>query len=235
MLASPDPRTGRIDLHNTWLTDIVKTYVSWAVKQGYAVIDVNLPKHITALDDDQGHEDADRVEHRTKEATELLSYLWENYIELNDATHVFLMGTNTGHGAIVNFIKANESRAQERLTKAISFVEDVPLQSCKSATSDTLDSWYYSSSMVFIANHHAFWLSDFARKIRKRFGRIFKSDEESISSMLLAHQDQITDMMLEETRDWQEEDPEDITTMVDGQDGQAQMDAEHAQRGIPLP
>ncbi|KAI7422291.1 hypothetical protein KC368_g19366, partial [Hortaea werneckii] len=32
MLASPDPRTGRIDLHNTWLTDIVKTYVSWAVK-----------------------------------------------------------------------------------------------------------------------------------------------------------------------------------------------------------
>ncbi|KAI7581946.1 hypothetical protein KC343_g18284, partial [Hortaea werneckii] len=202
---------------------------------GYAVLDVNLPKHITALDDDQGHEDADRVEHRTKEATDLLSYLWENYIELNDATHVFLMGTNTGHGAIVNFIKANESRAQDRLTKAISFVEDVPLQSCKSATSDTLDSWYYSSSMVFIANQHAFWLSDFARKIRKRFGRIFKSDEESISSMLLAHKDQITDMMLEETRDWQEGDSEDITTVMDGQDGQAQMDAEHAQRAIPLP
>lgn len=27
--------------------DDIKTYVDWAVKQGFAVIDVNLPKHIT--------------------------------------------------------------------------------------------------------------------------------------------------------------------------------------------
>jgi len=65
MLASPDPRTGKIELHNTWIvrppptvqsaqepadsskTDAVKTYVASAVKQGFAVIDANLPKHIT--------------------------------------------------------------------------------------------------------------------------------------------------------------------------------------------
>ncbi|KAI7528261.1 hypothetical protein KC331_g15832, partial [Hortaea werneckii] len=76
-------------------------------------------------------------------------------------------------------------------------------------------------------------LSDFARKIRKRFGRIFKSDEESISSMLLAHKDQVADTMLEETRDWQEEDTEDTNAMVDGQDGQAQTDLERAQPGMP--
>lgn len=87
--------------------------------------------------------------------------------------------------------------------------------------------------MVFIANQHAFWLSDFARKIRKRFGRIFKSDEESISSMLLAHKDQVTDTMLEETRDWQEEDTGDVNAMVDGLDGQAQTDPERAQREMP--
>lgn len=69
VLASPDPRTGKVELHNTWLvrnlktvypaqqqnadcskTDSVKSYVSEAIKNGFAVIDVNLPKHIT--DDD---------------------------------------------------------------------------------------------------------------------------------------------------------------------------------------
>lgn len=70
LLASPDPRTGKLEAHNTWLvsylsycatrragttltsskTDEVKTYVAEAVRNGFAVMDVNLPKHIT--DDD---------------------------------------------------------------------------------------------------------------------------------------------------------------------------------------
>lgn len=203
------------------------------MKQGFAVIDVNLPKHVTAVDHDQEHEEVDRVDYRTKEATELLTYLWDNYIDLNDATHVFLMGTNTGHGAIVNFIKANESRAQDAMTKAISFVEDVPLQSCKSATSDTLDSWYYASSLVFVANEHAFWSSEYARKIKKRFGRIYKSTAESISEMLSTHKQTVIDTLLEETEDWRlnraASPDEDIASV----DTQQQFEPEPAAAGLP--
>ena len=142
------------------------------MKQGFAVIDVNLPKHLTDVDDSQEHEEHDSVEYRTKEATQLLTYLWDNYVQLNNATHVFLLGTNTGHGAIINFIKANEERAQEQLTSAISFVEDVPLQSCKSATNDALAPWYHANSLVFVAPEHNFWWSELSRKPKKRFGRI---------------------------------------------------------------
>lgn len=72
VLASPDPRTGKVELHNTWLvskrtrcatmhriqadrskTDTVKTYISDAIRNGFAVIDVNLPKYIT--EDDVRH------------------------------------------------------------------------------------------------------------------------------------------------------------------------------------
>lgn len=181
----------------------MKTYIDWAVTQGFSVIDVNLPKHHTADESDsQGHERDNSIENRTAEATQLLTYLWENYIELNEATHVFLLGTNTGHGAIINFIKANEDRAQEKLTRAISFVQDVPLQSCKSATNDALAGWYYQSSLVFVAVGHNFWYSDYARKIKKRFGHVFKSPEESISEMLTAHKETVTEMLLEETEHW---------------------------------
>lgn len=62
----PDPRTSKLELHNTFLvsspvldgnrprggtdhikTDVAKQYVDWACKQDFAVIDVNIPWHIT--------------------------------------------------------------------------------------------------------------------------------------------------------------------------------------------
>lgn len=136
------------------------------------------------------------------EATKLLTYLWENYIELNESTHVFLMGTNIGHAAITNFIKANEERAQALITKTIHFVVDVPMQTCRSQTDDALQAWYYATSLVFMSQDHNFWATDHARKPKKRFGRVFHSVDESISDMLEASKDAVTDMLLEQTAVW---------------------------------
>lgn len=182
-------------------TDIVKTYVDWAVKHRFAVIDVNLPKHVTDIDDSQEHEEHDTVEYRTKEATQLLTYLWDNYIELSAATHVFLLGTNTGHGAIVNFIKANEDRAQEQLTSAISFVENVPLLSCKSVTNDALAPWYHAHSLVFVAPEHNWWYSGLRPK--KRFGRISRTVAEGWNEMLVEQREEVCVHLAEKTAGWE--------------------------------
>lgn len=168
------------------------------------MIDVNLPKHVSEPEDSQEHADSDDVEYRTREATQLLTYIWDNYIELNESTHVFLMGTNTGHGAIINFIKANEERVQELLIGAISFVEDVPLMSCKSATNDLLASWYYNSSRVFVTPEHNFWSTDVARKTRKRFGRVQKSSQETITDMLIEHKQEVFNLLAQKTEGWRE-------------------------------
>lgn len=192
----------------TWpKTDIVKTYVDWAVKHKFAVIDVNLPKHDTRNDADrEGHEETDSVEYRTAEATTLLTYLWENYIELGDATHVFLMGTNTGHGAIVNFIKSHDDQATNKIDKAISFVEDVSLISCKSQTNDLLHTWYHTHSMVFVSQEHNWWSTEHdRRRSTKRFGRVAQSPKTSVSDMLHFHKDQVFRSLLEETEDWNPE------------------------------
>lgn len=213
----------------------MKTYVDWAVKQDFAVLDVNLPKHITAEEDDlQEHEKADSIEHRTREATQVLTYLWDNYIEVNDATHVFLMGTNTGHGAIINFIKANEERAEDRITKAISFVEDVPLQVCRSATNENLAKWYYSASLVFVAGQHNFWASDYARKPKKRFGRMFKSGDENISDMLTDHKDTVTDALLSETAAWRMQKPARRITSAAAHDESPIAPETDAKRKLPI-
>lgn len=30
--------------------DVLKNFIGWAVKQGFGVIDVNIPKHLTGID-----------------------------------------------------------------------------------------------------------------------------------------------------------------------------------------
>ena len=176
------------------------------MKQDFAVIDVNLPKHVSDYDDSQEHEPSELVDARNDEAGNLLTYLWNNYIELNEPTHVFLMGTNIGHGAIMKFIKADEERAQERVTGMISFVGDVPLQSCKSATNDFLPTWYFNSSLVFVSQDHNWWFSDL--KPRKRFGKVIRSSADPMNGMLLEHRQEVFDFLLQETSDWTETGPE---------------------------
>lgn len=131
----------------------MKTYVDTAYKAGFGVIDVNLPKYVTDFDaDTQEHQPNEDVEFRIKEAKQLLKYLWDNYVDLNDSTHVYLMGTNTGHGAIIGFIKDhqemilkqyNDREGHHKTLKAITFVEDVSLMSCKSLVGgdDELPNW----------------------------------------------------------------------------------------------
>ena len=182
----------------------MKTYVDWAAKRGFAVIDVNLPKHVADTMDGQEHEPSDDPILRTQEAIMLLTYLWDNYIELSDATHVFLMGTNIGHGAITGWIKGHEDIAYESVTGAISFVKDVPLQSCKSATDDGLAVWYYRHSQVFVEHEHGFWNTEVAKKPKKRFGKVERSEKESITEMLIEHKDAVFELLSSATADWKE-------------------------------
>ena len=62
-----DPLSNKLELHNTWLvshntviltnfllitvkSDATKPYLDWAVKQGFGIIDVNIPKYLTGLE-----------------------------------------------------------------------------------------------------------------------------------------------------------------------------------------
>jgi histone deacetylase 6 len=257
VLASPDPRTGKLELHNTWLvrepatvypaqkstdsskTDSVKSYVSEAVKNGFSVIDVNLPKHITEDDvrnprpispcflanphpqDEQDHEGSDLLTKRCAEATELLNYLWDNYIELANSTHLFLFGTNVGHIAITQWIKTHETAAMERVDRTIHFIEDVDLQACRSTTNDMLAPWYYRTSMIYLSSGHNFWDSVFATtKPKKKFGCVIKranGTAKHISDMLLEQKDEVMEALLEETKEWRSSRPFDVND--DDEDG----------------
>jgi histone deacetylase 6 len=55
--------------------------LQWAVDKGFAVIDINIPKHLTELED--SHESVEKIDpqQRIDETESLAKYLWDNYIE----------------------------------------------------------------------------------------------------------------------------------------------------------
>lgn len=192
----------------------MKTYIDWAVGQGFAVMDVNLPKHVTDYEgNDTEYKETHSPEYRTREATKLLTYLWTNYIELYESEDIILMGTNIGHGAIVHFLRNNGDDKTTRLIKqAVSFIGDTPLLSVKSPTNDNLVQWYWENSRVFVSCEHGYWAQDLGNKKRKRFGDVTQSPCTTISEMLAEHKDTVLEAIQEAIPNW---DPSKVETSED--------------------
>lgn len=77
-------------------SDEVKSYIDWAIENGFAVVDVNFPQQITKADESSNGSDSyspksaeNALANQTKE---LLSYLWENYFELLGNVSITLVG-----------------------------------------------------------------------------------------------------------------------------------------------
>lgn len=237
MIGSASSRGQQLELHNTYLvnqhqyrtlhqhwtnnsqqTDGVKPYIDWAVSQKYAVIDVNIPQHLSDLEDDMEHTDSDPVEQRSKEALLLATYLWENYIEIGDAPHIFILGVGAAYASIIELLKENE-RVFPRVDKVFFFVSEQNLQACRTATDDELLHWYYGSSMVFTAPSHSVWERDM-KKPKKRFGNLIKSEHDDIQAMLAGHKDEIFEAMSEVTQGWEEPAEEVVVGKTNGADSE---------------
>jgi histone deacetylase 6 len=95
----------------------------------------------------------------------------------------------------------------DRVDRTIHFIEDVSLQACRSQTNDMLSPWYYRTSLIWLANEHNFWSSDFAQKPKKKFGRVMRTDGDHISDMLMEQKDKVLTALFEDTKDWRSERP----------------------------
>jgi len=95
--------------------DGAQSYIKWAVSHGFAVIDINVPQHITINDEDSPEYHDTDVEYAStmtdvarKEGEKLAQYLWENYVEPWDFPGgIFLMGAGTAFHALAKLVSEN--------------------------------------------------------------------------------------------------------------------------------
>ncbi|KAL9080214.1 MAG: hypothetical protein Q9157_000997 [Trypethelium eluteriae] len=196
----PHARTSKLELHNVWVTDVAKSYVEWAVQNDFAVIDVNLPKHVTEENEDETYADPDESSSRSNTTFELATYLWENYIEVHESTHVFLLGIGDAYLGLINLL-SNQESCTDRITFLISFVAETPLNRIRRpADEDEVARWFYQHSLIFVARKHGLWDRD--RKPRKKFGRLVESAYDDLNEMLVGHREQVMRLLEQETEEW---------------------------------
>ncbi|KAL2366192.1 hypothetical protein RJZ56_000840 [Blastomyces dermatitidis] len=139
LMGIPHPVTNTLEPHNCWLADSVKDYVEWAMQNNFGVIDVNIPKHITLSAKSADYQDDHRA--RMQMGDQLATYLWENYIEPNDATSIFFLGVGNAYFGLANLL-VNTERVHERVSGVISFVAESPVRAVSSNTTTWLSKWY---------------------------------------------------------------------------------------------
>ncbi|KKY28398.1 putative histone deacetylase [Phaeomoniella chlamydospora] len=195
VIGVPDATTGKLVLHNTWLADEAQGIIKWAVDHGFGVIDVNIPPHISASSSSRTVEEPD-VDKRKAMTEKLAFYLWENYIEVNDHDHVFLMGIGNAFYGIARLL-AQKDTVYQNTSGVISFVADNPLLPIKNSDNPWLQKWYYDNSLVFIAPAHQAWITHSEKKVSKRYGNMIKSTRDRMPELLVTHRKEIFEFLAE--------------------------------------
>ncbi|KAI9800437.1 MAG: Histone deacetylase hda1 [Piccolia ochrophora] len=187
LLGISNPKTHRLDLHNTWLTDSLKYYIKWAVEEGFGVIDVNVPKYLTQLDDKEvtlAGEDTPSV----KAMKDLVIYMWENYIEVSEATNVFFLGVGEAYNGVMHLL--NNRDCSSILRGVINFICNDSIRSAKRDADPWFSDWYHKNSLVFVNKDHLVWSPD-RKPPKRKFGRVMKSSKSDLSAMLMLHREQV--------------------------------------------
>ncbi|KAJ4398464.1 Histone deacetylase hda1 [Didymella pomorum] len=205
-----DPVTGRRELHNTWLTDVTKSYIDWAIDNDFAVIDVNIPKFVAVESEESnlGYTKADDQKVRADRTREIANYLWTNYIEPNNATQVFFMGIGDAYLGLVDLLSRNESTTEEtsNLELIIGFVAESAISSVKRInTDDDIGLWYHQHSKIFVKQSHFAFNRNSTKKLRKKLGDLQQSDWDTLDEMLVGHRQEVQDLLLEKRNEFTEE------------------------------
>ncbi|KAL5340649.1 hypothetical protein BJX70DRAFT_360823 [Aspergillus crustosus] len=182
IMGLPHPVTNRLEAHNCWLD-----YVQWAVSKNYGVIDVNIPKHVTTEPASGRFEDED--ENRPTATEELAGYLWDNYIEPNEATEIFFIGIGNAFFGVANLL-INRETLYQRVNGVVSFVAENPVRAVASHTQVWLSRWYRDNSLVFVSHSHGVWKTP-GRKPSKRYGQLLESPKGGLSEMLMHHKEKV--------------------------------------------
>jgi Arb2 domain len=87
----------------------------------------------------------------------------------------------------------------------ISFVSESPVVGIQRPADDQASLWYFNHSLIFIASTHFYWSPERGpRKQRKKHGRLMRSEQHDLNDMLLAHKQEVVELLLDATQEWRD-------------------------------
>ncbi|KAF4120950.1 histone deacetylase 6 [Geosmithia morbida] len=200
LLAQPDVVDTTLEPHNSWVVDGVTDYIDWAVKEGFGVMDINVPAYLTQDEDMDPFIPKLNEKELQQQITSLVCYLWDNYIQMFSADEIFLMGVGNAYLGVKVLLVNRECK--ERISGIVNFVTG-NLRPVKSDIDERLSAWYKDNSRVYVAGDHACWSDpDLMRKVNKRrFGSVVRSPAHGLNRMMRTHAAEAHEWILERVTD----------------------------------
>ncbi|KAI1381401.1 putative histone deacetylase A [Hypoxylon crocopeplum] len=184
--AMPDIVTNTVDAHNGFIVDGVMPYIDWAHKNGFGIMDANIPHYVTHPQDFDAY--TPQLDEMTlqRQIQDLVCFLWDNYLQLYDMEDLFIIGVGNAYVGVKVLLTNRDCK--NRMTGVINFVTG-SLRPIKSETDPDLSTWYKQNSLVYVTNDHACWSdTNLAKKVlKKRFGGVQRSSEVGLRRMMAAH------------------------------------------------
>ncbi|KAH8677501.1 hypothetical protein BX600DRAFT_430846 [Xylariales sp. PMI_506] len=192
LVAMPDVIDNTVDPHNAHINkmDGVTSYIEWAHKNGFGIIDANVPHYITHPEDVDPYMQGADEKTLSSQIKELMNYIWDNYVQLYDFDDLFLMGVGNAYLGVKLLL--TERVCKERISGVVNFVTG-NLRPVKSSVDEELSAWYKRNSLVYVATDHACWTDpDLEKKVnKKRFGGVRRSDQVGLNRMMQRHASEV--------------------------------------------
>ncbi|KAF8210352.1 hypothetical protein K438DRAFT_1959631 [Mycena galopus ATCC 62051] len=165
-----------VQLERSYLIDVSKELVNWVKTEGYSLLDVNLFPKPT----DQPFPRPKAINELRKD---LVSYLWDNYVQLCNATNIILVGHGPGCQYLMDLIDMRATSVMKSVKAVVQVVGHSPIRPPKNALD--LREWYRNKSFVALPVNHSLWSPDTRAKDIKKHGNLQKIDEEQSVKLII--------------------------------------------------
>ncbi|KAL6305042.1 histone deacetylase complex protein [Sparassis latifolia] len=161
-----------LQLEHSYLVDFSKELINWVTDADYALLDVNVfPKPFPKT----------RVIHQDNYAGEVMTYLWDNYIQLTSARRVVLIGHGPGCEALMELMRQRSVQVMKCVYAVVQVVGNhhVPVTP---GDISSLRQWYYQNSLVVIPNSHTEFRD---KKFLRKHGNVLRTDETKAIKLII--------------------------------------------------
>ncbi|KAJ8587474.1 histone deacetylase clr3, partial [Rhizopogon salebrosus TDB-379] len=165
-----------VHMENSYLIDFSKELISWVRKENYALLDVNVFPRPYASPLPRGHKHVDSW------SRDVLTYLWDNYLQLSGTKNIILIGHGPGCHALMELIENRPANMIRYVNAVIQVVGNMKIPLIPK-DSEQLRAWYSKNSMVIVHPEHPSFAPE--AKILKRHGRVLQIDESKLIKLIM--------------------------------------------------
>jgi len=156
-----------VQMEHSYLVDFSKDLICWVKVENYSLLDINMFPRPFANGNSRS---------KTKDelARDVMTYLWDNYIQLSSAQRIVLIGHGAGCGPLTQLLEERSSTVMRHVKGVVQVVGHSKIPSIPKRSED-LRAWYYKHSLVVVPSNHRVLLDEV--KITRGHGKIMKIDE----------------------------------------------------------